>query len=134
MRVGLPDLPPRMVRGEHAGAALMAYTQDRESFERDMFRPPFMARMMEMAGRYARCTSGRLDSSDKEVLFRTALDEFWETRGNVCNSNDVYRVWELALKAAATSRERWLVWSQVQLKHVWVPGKALGSRDAFFTE
>ena len=96
----------------------MIYTEDRETFERDMFRPPFMARMLEMAGRYARCHTGRLSSKDKGELFEAAVEKFWE----------------LALKAAATSRERWLVWSQVRLNHVWVPGKSLGTYDAFFSE
>ncbi len=114
--------------------ARMTYTEDREAFERDMFRPPFMARMLEIAGRYARCATGRLDASDKEELFRLALDRFWELRDTVANANDVYRVWEVALKTAACTRRRWLVWSQVQLNHVWVSGKALGNRDAFFSE
>ena len=112
----------------------MTYTEDRETFERDMFRPPFMARMLEMAGRYARCHAGRLSSKDKGELFEVAVEKFWQLRDTVRSSNDVYRVWELALKAAATSRERWLVWSQVHLNHVWVSGKQLGTYDAFFSE
>lgn len=106
----------------------MIYTEDRATFERDMFRPPFMARLLDIAGRYAHCPAGRISADDKEELYKLALDKFWELRDTVRFSNDVYRVWENALKAAAATREKWLVWSQVQLAYVWVRANQLGKR------
>jgi hypothetical protein len=102
----------------------LIYTEDRETFERDMFRPPHMARMLEAAGRY----SGRMGDKDRVAFFQLALDAFWALRDTVHVTADIQRNWDRALKTAATSRDRWIVWSNLNLRYEWVLGRRLGER------
>ncbi len=106
--------------------ARLTYTEDRETFEREMFRAPFMARMLEMAGRYARSPRGHLSGADKEAVFKGALDAFWAFRDDIRETKDILRLWEKALRTAAAARPRWLVWSQVDLCHIWIAPAQLG--------
>jgi len=84
----------------------MTYTEDREVFERDLFKPPHLARMLERAGQY----TGALCKEDRELVLKLALDNFWELRGQIRNSNDVLRVYDRALAQAVRTRPKWRVW------------------------
>jgi nicotinamide mononucleotide adenylyltransferase len=100
----------------------MTYTEDRATFERDIFRPPYLARMLERAGVYV----GSMRQSDRDAFSQTAMEEFWWLRDKVKDANDITRVWELALRYAALSRKTWGVWNSVEAAWVIVPGKKLG--------
>src|SRR5579859_1142441 len=99
----------------------MTYTEDRETFEVQLFRPPHAARMTEHAGYFVE----RLDSTDKEALLKDALDRLWETRGLIHETRDVLRTWVEALEYAAARRPRWCVWYNV-CERRWVKGSQLG--------
>ena len=101
----------------------LIYTEDRETFERDMMRPPHAARLMEHAGRFV----GRLDNADKDALLQTALDEFWETREQIKEMQDILRLWVKALETAARRRPRWHCWSSGY--DWWVKGSQLGRQS-----
>lgn len=103
----------------------MIYTEDRDTFEREMFRPPHAARMLEATRRYA----GRMGDKDRGDFFQAALDAFWALRDTVRATADIRRNWERALKTAAQSRDRWLVWNGVELRYEWVLGRRLGEES-----
>lgn len=96
----------------------MIYTEDRDTFIRTIFRPPHMARLFDRASEY----TARLRAVDRETLLRVALDNFWEMRNRIKVSNDITRVWDLALRHSALSRSSWFVWSGTDL--VWVRTKS----------
>lgn len=101
----------------------MTYTEDRETFERDIFRPPHVARMLEHAGRYV----GSMTKADKDAFLELALDHMWERRAFIKQTSDIQRMWELALQDAARSRLRWLIWPNGSLtESKWVLGTRLG--------
>ncbi len=100
----------------------MTYTEDRDTFEREMFRPPHAARMLEATRRYA----ARMGAKDRGEFFQAALDAFWALRDTVRVTDDIRRNWERALKTAAVSRSRWLVWNGLELRYEWVRGRRLG--------
>lgn len=83
------------------------YTEDRETFERQMFStPPHAARLAERAGRFV----GRLSNKDKDALLRVALDQFWETRDQINTTQDLLSLWIEALQYSARRRPRWRCW------------------------
>ncbi len=101
------------------------FTEDREVFERQLFRPPHAARMSEHAGRF----TSRLDDADKTALLKDALDQFWEKRSQIQQTQDILRKWIEALEYAAARRPRW----QCAISHFgrkvgveWVRGVHLG--------
>lgn len=100
----------------------MTYSEDRDTFERDIFRPPYLARMLERTGQY----SGQMRPADRDMFTRVALEEFWWLRGKIKVSNDITRVWEKALRHAALSRPLWWVWSGTEAAWLQIPGKRLG--------
>ena len=96
-------------------------TTEREAFEAAIFKPPFLARMLERCGRF---TDG-LD--DKDAFLTKAFDYFWVLRGQIKTSGDVLRYWDDALRAASVSRSRWWVhYGSVLEKGKWVQGRRLG--------
>lgn len=100
---------------------MSVYTEDRETFERQMFyTPPYAARNAEHAGRYV----GRLDNADKDALLKMALDRFWETREKIKETQDILRLWVGALEYAARRRPKWHLWSSGY--DWWVKGSQLG--------
>lgn len=98
----------------------MTFTEDRETFERQMMRPPHAARLMEHAGRFV----GRLDNKDKDALLQTALDEFWESRNQIKETQDILRLWVKALELSARRRPKWHCWSSGY--DWWVKGSQMG--------
>ena len=101
----------------------LIYTEDRETFERQMMRPPHAARLMEHAGRFV----GRLDNADKDALLQTALDEVWDTREQIETAQDILTVWVHALQYSARRRPRWHCWSSGY--DWWVKGTQLGRQQ-----
>jgi hypothetical protein len=99
----------------------MTYTEDREVFERDLFKPPYLARMLEASGRYV----GRLMPEDRAALLASALDLLWDYRDDIHTSNDVTAQWDRALRNAARLRPKWLVWWNWYERR-WVRGVRLG--------
>ena len=61
------------------------YTEDRETFERQMLQPPHAARLMEHAGRFV----GRLDSKDKDALLKVWLES--ETKAAITSVRNLIR-------------------------------------------
>lgn len=100
----------------------MTFTEDRETFERQILQPPHAARLMEHAGRFV----GRLDNDDKDALLRIALDQFWETHGQIKETQDILTLWVRALEYAARRRPRWHLWSSGY--DWWVKGSQLGKQ------
>jgi hypothetical protein len=99
----------------------LTYTEDRETFEAQFFRPPFLARMLEASGKY---TDG-LDC--KDAFLQTALDRFWELRGKIDSAQGVMNRWHEALEYAAKTRPRWLVHYGSALERTkWVRSARLG--------
>lgn len=98
----------------------MTFTEDRETFERQMMQPPHAARLMEHAGRFV----GRLDNSDKEALLNMALDNFWCTRSQIKETQDILTLWVRSLEIAAKRRPKWHCWSSGY--DWWVKGTRLG--------
>lgn len=99
-------------------------TTEREAFERDIFKPPHIARMLERTGEF----TGRLCRQDKESFVLKAMDRFWDLRGEIKQSNDIERLWVSALRYVAFSRPKWMVWSWVLSKWCWVKPKNLRKR------
>lgn len=105
----------------------MTYTKDRETFERDIFRPPHVARMLEHAGSYV----GAMTKRDKDAFLELALDHIWNNRHQIKATNDIQVVWHDGLRAAAHSRDRWLIWPHGSLtESKWVLGVHLGNHHA----
>lgn len=104
----------------------MTFTEDRETFEAQLFRPPHAARMTEHAGHFTE----RLDKNDKNALLTMALDRFWETREQIKETQDILRLWVKALEFAAGRRPRWQTWFNVYEAR-WVKGTRLG-RDSLW--
>lgn len=102
----------------------MTFTEDRDVFDRTVFKPPYLARMLERAGVYV----GSLAQIDKDAFVEIAMNALWDLRDRIKVSNDVTRLWDQALKHTALSRERWLVWSGTETAWIWVPGKNLGRK------
>lgn len=101
--------------------AAMTFTEDRETFERQMLQqPPHAARLAERAGRFV----GRLDNGDKDALLKMALDKFWETREQIKETQDILTLWVKALEFAARRRPKWHCWSSGY--DWWVKGTQLG--------
>lgn len=98
----------------------MTYTEDRETFERQMYQPPHAARLMEHAGRFV----GRLSSVDKDALLRIALDEFWARRAFIKDTQDILEQWVKSLEYSARRRPRWHCWWSG--RDEWVKGTQLG--------
>ena len=103
--------------------AAVTYTEDRETFERQMMSPPHAARLMEHAGRFI----GRLDNADKEALLKDALDQFWATRDHIKEMQDILRLWVKALEHSARRRPSWRCWSSGY--DWWVKGSQLGRQQ-----
>lgn len=99
----------------------MIYSEDRDQFLRDMFRPPFAARMTERLGPY-------IDGlQDKDAFMERAFDEFYAAREKINSAAAIVVWWEQALRAAAMSRPRWLVHCGPALERTrWIPGRRLG--------
>jgi hypothetical protein len=100
----------------------VTYTEDRATFARDIFQPPHTARLFERAARY----TVKLRSTDREVFIRIALEAFWDLRDRIKVTNDITRVWDLALAHTARSRPFWWVWDGVGKAWVRVKGTRLG--------
>lgn len=83
----------------------MTFTEDRETFERDIFKPPHLARMLDVAGEF----TGRLDKADREWFLCAAMEQLWEMRESVKVMNDINRLWVLALEETAWVRPYWIV-------------------------
>lgn len=99
------------------------YTEDRETFERQMSQPPHAARLMEHAGRFV----GRLDNADKNALLKMALERFWNTREQIKTTQDILKLWIKALEFAALRRPNWHLWSSGY--DWWVKGLQLGKQS-----
>lgn len=101
----------------------MTYTEDRETWERQMSQPPHAARLMDHAGRFV----GRLDNADKDALLRMALDEFWARRDFIKETQDILSQWVKALEYASRRRPRWHLWSSGY--DWWVKGSQMGKQS-----
>lgn len=99
------------------------YTEDRETFERQILQPPHAARLMEHAARFV----GRLRNDDKDALLKVALDEFWERREEIKDSQDILTLWVEVLEYSARRRPRWHLWSSGY--DWWVKGSQLGRQS-----
>lgn len=104
--------------------ATVTYTEDRETFESQLFRPPHAARMTDHAGHFVE----RLDKDDKAVLLKDALDRLWETRDQIHTAQDILRTWIKALEFAANKRPHWRTWFNVHDSR-WVKGSQLGGQS-----
>ena len=104
--------------------AAVTFTEDRDTFERQLLQtPPHAARLAEHAGRFV----GRLDNDDKDALLKDALDQFWETRNQIKETQDILTLWVKALEHAARRRPRWHVWSSGY--DWWVKGVQMGKQS-----
>lgn len=101
---------------------MSVYTEDRETFERQMLQPPHAARLMDHAGRFI----GRLSNTDKDMLLKDALDEFWARRDLIKESQGILLQWVKALEFAAKRRPRWHCWWSG--RDEWVKGTQLGKQ------
>lgn len=101
----------------------MTYTEDRETFERQMSQPPHAARLMEHAGRFV----GRLDNADKDALLHVALDEFWARRDYIKDTQDILEQWVKSLEYSARRRPKWHLWSSGY--DWWVKGAQMGKQS-----
>lgn len=101
----------------------MTFTEDRETFERQLLQPPHAARLMEHAGRFV----GRLDNADKGALLQLALDHFWDTRSQIKETQDILTLWVKSLEFAAKRRPKWHCWSSGY--DWWVKGSRLGRQE-----
>lgn len=81
---------------------MLIYTEDRETFERDIFMPRF-ALLVEHASYYTR----RMDNIDSCYFFETARLKFWQKRNEILDSTDILRVWVEALKQTAREEYEW---------------------------
>lgn len=101
--------------------AEVIYTEDRDTFEAQFFRPPFLARMLERTAPY-------IDGlNDKDAFLEVAFDQFWYLRNTIKDANGVVQTWEEALRYAARSRTHWLVHYGPALELTkWVRGAHLG--------
>lgn len=100
----------------------MTHIEDRATFERHIFQPPHTARMLETVGRYV----GAMNKADKDAFLKLALDAFWAYRADIPPMG-IRICWGQALRMAARSRDRWLVWPNGSLtESVWVRGDQLG--------
>lgn len=94
---------------------------DWESLDRDFFKPPFLARMLERAAKYI----DGLD--DKDTFLRWTLEAFETLSNEIKTSHDVIVAWDRALAGAALRRGRWLVHYGAALENQkWVRGNRLG--------
>lgn len=85
----------------------MIYTEDRETFERDLFnKPPHCARLAVHIGTYT-C---KLSPSDAEQFVKRAVDNLWDNRGKIKTAPDILRLWIAACDSVAKSRPTWMVW------------------------
>lgn len=100
----------------------MTFTEDRETFERQMMAPPHAARLMDHAGRFI----GRLDNTDKQAFLEMALDEFWARRDLIKATQDILLQWVKSLEFAAKRRPQWHCWSSGY--DWWVKGSQLGKQ------
>lgn len=103
--------------------AAMTYTEDRETFERQLMQPPHAARLMEHAGRFV----GRLHNDDKEALLGIAVEWLWGARETIRETQDILTLWVKALEYAARRRPRWHCWSSGY--DWWVKGSQLGRQQ-----
>lgn len=87
----------------------MTYTEDRETFERDLLRPPHQARMLDYAGKYV----GRLTKVDKNTLLEVAIEYLWNRRDQIKETSDILTTWIAALNFAAKTRKKWLVYYNI---------------------
>lgn len=99
----------------------MTDTEDREVFERDLFKPPYLARMLERSGQY----TGAMGKEDRELVLKLALDNFWEMRDQIHSCNGVMQVWDRALAQAVKSRPRWRIWWGL-IEWRWIKSTQLG--------
>lgn len=96
----------------------IANTEDRETFEREIFRPPHLARLLDISGEFI----GRLDKQDREYFLYRTMGNFWESRAGIKVMNDISRLWVAALQQTANERLSWEIWSGVEWR--WVrPGQ-----------
>lgn len=84
---------------------ILSEQDDREEFEAQIFKPPHLARMLDICGEY----TGRLDNQDRAYVVQFALDTLYSWRDLINSQNDITRLWVDALTDAAYSRARWLV-------------------------
>jgi hypothetical protein len=103
----------------------VTYTEDKETFERDIFKPPHVARLLDALGPFVDGLTGR----DRSAFITEAFDAFFLLRNGIKCVNDIYIQWGAALKLAAQSRERWLVWNPQEVAWLWVPAKKLGRKS-----
>lgn len=84
---------------------ILKESEEREVFEATIFRPPHLARMLDVCGEF----TGRLDNQDREYVVQYAVDKLWEHRGEIDSQNSILRLWVKALNTAAYSRSGWLI-------------------------
>lgn len=99
----------------------MTYTEDRKVFEDDLFKPPYLARMLERSGQY----TGAMCKEDRALVLGLALDNFWGLRDAIHNSNDITRAWDRALAQAVRTRPKWRIWWGL-VEWRWVKSAQLG--------
>ena len=104
----------------------MIYTEDRATFEDQMFQPPRTARMMAEAARY----TSRMDSADRESFMRLTFQRFFELRDRILVASDIRKYWVEALNWAAASRSFWKIWFTWH-EFKWVKGAQWRGRDCY---
>lgn len=81
------------------------YTEDRETFEREMFAQRRLAIMFEHASYYTR----RMSVESSFAFFEAARIEFWKLRNEIPN-HGIFPCWYKALQRAAMTRPHWWFW------------------------
>jgi hypothetical protein len=104
----------------------MTYTEDRATFEDQIFQPPRTARLMAEASRYV----SRMEAADREAFMRITFERFYELRNMLKCSDDIRRYWIVALNAAAATRQFWKIWFTWH-EYKWVKGKEWRGRDCY---
>lgn len=96
----------------------IANTEDRETFEREIFRPPHLARLLDITGEF----TGRLDGKDRNYFIARTMVHFWEKRAGIKVQNDISRIWAETMQQVAYARPSWEIWSGVEWRRV-TPGQ-----------
>jgi hypothetical protein len=104
----------------------MIYTEDRATFEDQIFQPPRTARLMAEASRYV----SRMEAADRDAFMRTAFERFYELRNKIQTSDGIRRYWVEALNQTAATRPFWKIWFTWH-EFKWVRGSEWRGRDCY---
>jgi hypothetical protein len=104
----------------------MIYTEDRQTFEDQIFQPPRTARMLAEAARY----TSRMETVDRDAFMRVAFERFFDLREKFRDASDIRKYWVEALNQAAATRPFWKIWFTWH-EFKWVKGREWRGRDCY---